>query len=137
MLISHDIVAALVVPADGDPGGLLAPGRYGALPPVVRFYGDLGWAPYAIPSLYMGATQHLALPLWWDGALVEEAWDKARRVVWKGRMGSTYGWVLASECDPTIEQAIEFGRLLVLREDAARVVLLARDEDGRLVEVKP
>ena len=69
-----DIVAVLVVPAEGDPGGLLADGVAGSSPPYV------GLGPAYEPGR-PGGEPEWALPLWWDGALVPEGYDRARRVV--------------------------------------------------------
>lgn len=124
--MSAEIVAVLVVPAEGDPGGLLAPGACGSVPPSawVRRYGrGARWTP----GLSGHRTPGDALPLWWDGALVPEGWDRARRVgisVWNNEPNPDLGTVLVcatSLCD---------------RGWGARVVRLAR-VDGRLVEVEP
>lgn len=133
--MSADIVGVLVVPAEGDPGGLLRVGVLGARPPVARrfVHRDLGvWESSVVevttladPSRW--PSQELALVLWWDDALVPEGWDRARRVP----ILPFGGW----ERDPTYPLEAEMlARRLVAGGLASRVVRLAR-VDGRLVEV--
>jgi hypothetical protein len=131
--MSQDVVAVLVVPADGDPGGLLAMGKLGQRPPCVIDYGRStdGWQPYAIPTMTTG-TGTLALPLWWDGALVPEGWDRARRV-WFHTPGRT-PLDQGHRFEVSLAQAEMVGLDLVRLGLASRVVRLAR-VDGRLVEV--
>ncbi len=76
--------AILLVPTE-DGASLLALGRLGQRPPCLVSYPKRGpdtqppWSPYAIPTMDMGYGRVLALPLWWDGELVPEGWDRARR----------------------------------------------------------
>lgn len=78
-----DIVAVLVVPAEGDPGGLLREGRCGIIPAIAELrptYVDhqlIGPEEWTITSVRWQAGA--ALPLWWDGRLLEEGWDRAQR----------------------------------------------------------
>lgn len=125
-----DVVAVLVVPAEGDPGGLLREGSCGPIPAMVANYGSWGLAGqgprdwYITSTVWVGAV---ALPLWWDGALVPEGWDRARRVA-DDRFYSEM-------CDPDVDCAIEYAEF-VAAKTGGRVVRLAR-VDGRLVEVEP
>ncbi len=134
-----DVVAVLVVPAEGDPGGLLSPGRCGSSlgggPPCAELYGVWCGAYDAMRETasdqWSGepteAPKAIALPLWWDGALVPEGWDRARRV------HRATGWETSIKANPTCSQAISLARDLVAAL-GGRVVRLAR-VDGRLVEV--
>jgi hypothetical protein len=123
-------VAVLVVPAEGDPGGLKTPGSCGSRPPLVYHDPDDGtWRDW-------GHVWHrAALPLWWDGALVPEGWDRARRVEETvQRSGEVLEpWPL----DPMRRGGARYvqllARALVTAGLASRVVLLDR-VDGRLVE---
>lgn len=131
-----DIVAVLVIPAEGDPGGLLARGRLRAMPPSVHArlresvddteVGVWGrpWAPQ-----YKSES---ALPLWWDGALVPEGWDRAQRAA------NTHDTLDEDlfRVHPDFDDVDAFAGGLVECGLASRVVRLAR-VDGRLVEVTP
>lgn len=126
----------IVVPASGDPGGLLAVGRCGALPPTV-------YQSFHPPTWKIGHPGPLlgALPLWWDGALVPEGWDRARRVLasWLESSHNTIP-ALAAVCramgmntpDRTLTLILAVG--LWRAGPADRIVILGRSEDGRLVE---
>lgn len=139
-----DIVGVLVVPADGDPGGLLAEGRCSAYP---RFPPACAYWRASHQTWCSGGGGHhsgAALPLWWDGALVPEGWDRARRVYlsWCTSNGRTherephFGTAQASDPD-WWEMVARVGAELVRAGLASRVVRLTRDEAGRLVEVTP
>ena len=139
--MSPEIVAVLVVPTEGDPGGLLAAGRCGAAPPEAYNVQDVRRSASARWELDRPLGTSLwayALPLWWDGALVPEGWDRARRVY--GRCGwDPRGY--DPDCqmgiaDPALGGALSIAEGLVACERASRVVRLAR-VDGRLVEVEP
>lgn len=127
-------VAVLVVPAKGDPGGLLAYGRrmpvgaqgpttltahvsatFAARPPSVT-----AWGPES-------ALWPSALPLWWDNALVPEGWDRLNRAIDKG------AWTT----HPSVTAVLRMAEEAVSDGLASRVVVLARDASGRLVEVQP
>jgi hypothetical protein len=78
-----------------------------------------------------------ALPLWWDGELVPEGWDRARRVY--AAACAAYPDTIADRAHETANP--ELPRVLALADMlvshglvAARVVRLAR-VDGRRVEV--
>lgn len=128
-----DIVAVLVVPAEGDPGGLLAEGACQAWPPRVgssaaHDYGSWKagakeWTPMGWDE--QGAYDTEALPLWWDGALVPEGYDRARRV-------GISQW--DDTPNPDIDTVMICAVSLCERGWGYRVVRLAR-VDGRLVEV--
>ena len=150
--VSPDIVAVLVVPAEDDPGGLLRYGALGARPPVAhRFrHRDVGvWEHSVVDGLVLARpelwrSQELALPLWWDGALVPEGWDRLRRVSlgvsardWT-RAGISLTERLGGEASPRPHWAVmvRLAEGLVPIGIASRIVRLAR-VDGRLVEVQP
>ncbi len=134
-------VAVLVLPTPPRPGvkGLVDDGPYSSRP-ALMINSDLhpsdggGWRSIE-PSLF-GPR---ALVLWCRG-VVAEGWDRARRAMWAHPNRSTGTWVLASEVDPTVEQAMEFGRLLeqvglgtVVLLDCVndRMVERVRADDGR------
>lgn len=130
-----EIVAVLVVPVAGDPGGLLASGRFPCWPPMA--------SPHQTPigttwtATVTVAPVHAALVLWWDGALVPEGWDRARRVYYK------FGYSQITEVikrgpgtNPPLPFVEEVAGALVDVRLASRVIRLAR-VDGRLVEVTP
>ncbi len=132
--MSSDPIAVLVVPVDGDIGGLLAVGRCGARAPCctrLRSFGDEPerWAAGRMVG-YPGEI--VALPLWWDGALVPEGWDRARRVL--DARGDA--WVGRYLFAPTLSNVIIGAQAFVYNGLAARVVLLDL-VDGRLVERAP
>lgn len=131
--------AVLVVPAEGDPGGLLAAGPCGSAPPAVYRIPGEDWQPGLAPKPDRPPPKILrfALPLWWDGALVPEGWDRARRVY--GVSCADYPDVIADRAYDTPLPGMQ--RLQALADMlvshglvASRVVRLAL-VDGRLVEV--
>ena len=124
--------AIVLVPAEGDPGGLLAARRLrlpgpqaavsvtrAAVPPQVS-----GWDPSS--SLWPSG-----LPLWWDGALVPAGWDRARRAAYALHPA----WMLPTTMEPDQNQLLMVARFL-MKTSGARVVLLDL-VDGRLVERGP
>ncbi len=128
--------AVLVVPAAGDPGGLLANGVLGATPPFVWRHvhkdGSTCWDPRCQRAWLATDRQH-ALPLWWDGALVPEGWA---RFVYSEDALSPYGLPRARrtfrmwpDLDTVLASAFAAERAGL----ASRVVLLDLI-DGRLVE---
>lgn len=138
----------LVVPAEGDPGGLLAFRRL-AIPSqptgrtlvasteAARAPKVLGWDSGRDASSPLWPS---ALPLWWDGALVPEGWDRARRCLrrldYVQRISSGIGnmtWQTLDTIDPICGQAITIAGWTVATGLASRVVLLDL-VDGRLVE---
>lgn len=127
-----DIVAVLVVPAEGDPGGLLAEGPCYAWPPRVGRANE--WTPMTWDE--QGAYDEEALPLGWDGELVPEGWDRARRVareVPDDYLGGE-AWFAAQDAHPDFDAVKSLAAALMAAGLASRVVRLAR-VDGRLVEV--
>lgn len=72
----------------------------------------------------------------WDGELVPEGWDRARRVLWYGTPDRADRWDLWREFEVDPAHLIAFGEALVRLGLASRVVRLAR-VDGRLVELEP
>jgi hypothetical protein len=135
-----DIVAVLVVPAEGDPGGLLAAGACGSIPPLVRRWDTARgpwWGRHYCPEGSV-VTDDYGLPLWWDGSLVPEGWDRARRayVAGAGAVLSHPAVRQVELLDPTPDQAVVLADGLLYRSFASRVVRLTR-VDGRLVELEP
>jgi hypothetical protein len=141
-----DPVAVLVVPAPGDPGRLVWPGACGPAPAVVES-GDVcahdwhrEWKPrseQAEINCYMCRYPKQALPLWWDGALVPEGWDRACRAL-VSRCNELAPNPLDPEPPrfPTFDDVEALAAFLVPLGLASRVVLLDRI-DGRLVERAP
>jgi hypothetical protein len=129
--MTPNIVAVLVVPADGDPGGVLAPGRCGIIPAMAEMrhtydpHGAPGPEEWTIVSTLW--TVRRALPLWWDGALVPEGWDRLIR---------TIGTDDAEDATrhPSLVGVLDWAEFARSRGLASRIVRLAR-VDGRLVEV--
>jgi hypothetical protein len=148
-----DIVAVLVVPAEGDPCGLLAYGPCGSKPPKAHPT-RRGWeeaspllaVPIVGTSEMASAMDGAALPLWWDEALVPEGWDRARRVAYRTQLYTeAHGGERGEFVDlalhdgrwaPDIVHIVEVAEAMVRAGLASRVVRLAR-VDGRLVEVSP
>ncbi len=85
--------------------------------------------------MYGGKQRPNALPLWWDGALVPEGWDRLRRV-WLASTGHT-PLAIGHRSIVTRDQAEMMALDVVRLGLATRVVRLARDADDRLVEVSP
>jgi len=139
--VNREIVAVLVVPARGDPGGLttmrgMSADVGGSHPRVIRgdtcpHHGE--WSPppsFRGGDCYMCRYPEEALPLWWDGALVPEGWDRLRRAI---------PGMADSPSDPAQHGGPAYIVRMIEVYDAAqhgvaRVVRLAR-VDGRLVEV--
>ena len=136
-----ETVAVLVVPAEGDPGGLLSPGRCSAVPPVVVsghvcvYDYHREWQPlgdFVGSDCYMCRHPVRALPLWWDGALVPEGWDRFVRAACTlagddrpvSRFPALADMLRAASPSPGTAASLL----------ASRVIRLAR-VDGRLVEV--
>jgi len=119
-----DPVAVLVV--TDYYGDLLRPGPCGSRP--ARAYRAASGAWVDVEPL-AGWTA-CALPLWWDGALVPEGWDRARRV--HDRQSNAFQESLNHHLD----NVLGLGRALVALGFATRVVLLDRIY-GRLVERAP
>lgn len=130
------VVAVLVVPAEGDPGGLLAPGRCGAVPPSAVEVQDARRSASARWELDRPLGTSLwarALPLLWDGALVPEGWDRFVRVVDPDDYDRMPRWPELSELLAIVEHVRRTTAAAGI-VDPYRVVRLAR-VDGRLVEV--
>lgn len=141
--MAGDPWGVVVVPVEGDPGGLLAPGQCGAMPPCVRYYplrasdgvGLLG--PGWVSERRHIASYGSALPLWWDGALVPEGWDRVRRALFAYEYRvepeplPRNGWW---RLDPTLDFILVAANDLLATGRAARVVLLDRTSDGSVVE---
>jgi hypothetical protein len=129
--VAGEIVAVLVVPAEKDPAGLLAEGRCG-WPPAVAWtdHQPDGWH-WRVGNTRKGH----ALPLWWDGALVPEGWDRARRAWFNSVAVSHDAEAVYEMFDPTLELMLPLADSLVGTGLASRVARLTRDAEGRLVEV--
>lgn len=137
--MSADIVAVLVVPLPGDPSGLLGDvtldGTVVSRPPRVHrpWMEDYGsptggehhpeWAPVEY-DVSCEEPPYGGLPVWWEGALVPDGWDRLRR-----HMRSH---ALPRDPEPgNVRWAALVAQDLRL---IARAVFLAR-VDGRLVEI--
>lgn len=90
-----------------------------------------GWTNWMATSARRDGYE-LALPLWWEGALVPEGWDRARRVANDSPTMPDYSSLRAFTATP--ESCGWLADALVTMDLASRVVRLAR-VDGRLVEV--
>lgn len=132
----------VVIPAAGDPGGLLAEGPCGALPPTVHAVEGAiatGWRTAIEGVWFEGRAPHLpdgmprvqALPLWWNGKLVPEGW-------WRGWRAWVSGDFPGAPCpvQATIADCLQLAKELVFYGIASRVVLLDL-VGGRLVERAP
>lgn len=154
-----DVVAVIVVPAAGDPGELLARGRLGARVPLVakplstahldamRLHNithphDDPWPEEELVVLGQwhrasrDPLEDCALPVWWDGSLVAEGWDRfARRILLPcvKRDAPPLRRSLEAWDSPPLTHVIHHAARLESR--IGRVVLLTRSADGRLVEV--
>jgi hypothetical protein len=136
--VNPEIVAVLVVPAEGDPGGLLAAGvcDFGApTASLIHTTPEPDQPGEWYSKRFVGAFTY-ALPLWWDGALCPEGWDRARRVYSVGRREIDDHYGTAEIMNPDWFVVSSFAEQLVRVGLASRVVRLAR-VDGRLVEVTP
>lgn len=137
--MSAEIVAVLVIPADRDPGRLVQPGPCASNPPAVlsghvcAYKGHQQWQvhdDFSGGDCYMCQYPLSALPLWWDGALVPEGWTRL-----------LYAWVpVQHRYAAPLSWFPELGAVIVAAQHAppglvSRVVLLARDAGGCLVEV--
>lgn len=136
-----EVVAVLVVTKRGGHLNLLAPGPCGARPPrvvsghVCAYESHREWQTDedGPRDCYMCRHPLEALPLWWDGALVPEGWDRAARCVsWNDS-----GCHVFEIGEARLACVLDGARALVRHGKASRVVLLTRDADGRLVEVSP
>jgi len=137
------IVAVLVVPAAEDPGGLLAAGLCGGRPPWCWLGGrdqpECGlWYPAQPAPAWWHADDGVwdpdmhpgALPLWWDGTLVPEGWDRARRVHATGPHPVRHVGLVAGRWSPNISEAFAVAADLVRQGLASRVVRLTLEEVG-------
>lgn len=105
------IAAVLVVPADSDPGGLLAPDAPGTNPRMAR-------------RLELGA-----LVLWWDGDLAPGGWDRALRAHHPRTGPKWWAFIDAWKNDawrrPRIDRILDLAASLVDVGLASRVVRLS------------
>lgn len=133
------ISTILLVPAPGDPHGLLADGACGARVPLawrpwLEDYGSPTGGEWADVWVFGSADDYTreesaALVLAHRGALAPEGWDRLRRVVWRKGL-STGMWAALSE--PELSwQVIEWVAATAAAVLSARVVCL--DADGREV----
>lgn len=133
-----DVVAVLVVPAPGDPGRLLARGACGSSPPVAHEAGR--WStPTWMEGRDPDGPMFNALPLWWEGRLVEEGWSRLAYA--EDRLSPDRPGVLPRRRRqislwPDLEAVLALADGSVLRGIASRVIRLVR-VDGRLVELEP
>jgi len=134
-----EIVAVLVAAGPGSP--LLAEGTCGARPPLVHRssretsrLSDSEWERLALgqwsPRGMQSGDTESALVLWWDGALVPEGWDRLQRAVRREAQPlSGHAW------HPRIQRVLSEAETARCIRIVDRVVRLARDAEGRLVEV--
>lgn len=118
---------------------LVLAGLCGARPPLVWLAdGEPGWGRWANVIAGRKIPTGEGLPLRWDGALVPEGWDRARRVWWdrpRGVRVDVDAARAASLAFPAVEDVVRLARAL---ESAGlcRVVLLDL-VDGAVVERAP
>ena len=124
-----EIHAVLLVPAEGDPHGLLADGPCGARPPVVYRSRGCGvghsdsWQPHdefvRRGECYMCDYPDEALVLFWDGKLVPEGLDRAARVYPHARR---VAWASARALGQEMER-LKYGTLVLLDAEGREVTL--------------
>lgn len=148
--MTADIAAVLIIPAPGDPLGLLAEGSCGARPPVVvqvdvadgwvadpdaplgyvlTVTGEQRWEEWdGEPWQQLGGPR--ALVLAWDGEPVPEGLFVLWRALW-GVMSKNGQAPPPLTAEPGMHHVLEFGRLAdALRCVGTRVLL---DSEGREV----
>ena len=117
-----EVKAILLVPAEGDPHGLLKLGPCGARPPMAYQESGTGiWRPYRGPLGEGHPENNDALVLACDGEPVPEGLDRANRV-WVGRW---CGYLL----DWSVDDVREYGAALVIHLGGGTLVLL--DAEGK------
>lgn len=126
-----DPTAVLLVPTEAG-AALRLTGRCGSSPPMAhRSRRDGSWSSRGDWC----DTEESALPLRWDGALVPEGWDRARRVAW-GALDwfneSEHAARAAAQLSPDAAKVLALVRAME-RGGLCRVVLLDL-VDGRLAE---
>lgn len=123
-----EVKAVLLVPAEGDPHGLLKEGPCGARPPKAwrcderyhRLEADHGrWFSMSeseahLPALESGGD---ALVLFWDGKLVPEGMDRAARVYPHARR---VAWASARALGQEMER-LKYGILVLLDAEGREV----------------
>ena len=111
------IAAILLVPAEGDPHGLLAEGPCGARPPMAWLRGrrDGIWRP--APWFPDEREPLWALVLAWDGQPVAEGMDRATRIDphYRG-----VAWASARNLGAEMER-LDYGTLVLLDADGREV----------------
>lgn len=122
-------------------GPLLKDGPCGALPPLVSRYPDGDsidgirldrWGVEHGRHAHGPRTRAVfALPLVWDGAVVPDGWDRARRVAFRTHPA----WGMLTVMDPDVQQVWMLARFLE-KFGLCRVVVLDL-VDGALVERAP
>jgi hypothetical protein len=137
-------IAVLVVPAEGDPGGLLALAMGGGQPPVVRRcvsmivdVGAVRWVPGAPQLRGRKNRRETALPLWWDGDVVAEGWDRARRLVDGDHRLPADAMEYVHDFYPSVFNVLTLAGWLIEAGAASRIVLLDRADDGSIAERAP
>jgi hypothetical protein len=108
--------AILLVPAPGDPHGLLAPGKCGAMPPIMGRWPlapDHWIAGVRCPEIDSGTKCQHALVLAWDGEPVPEGCDRALRRI---------GYASAKQYD-SLNYVVYCARLVVSRLGGEVVVI--------------
>ena len=110
--VMPEIKAILLVPAEGDPHGLLKEGPCGARPPMAYWYKG-AWAPCTARAAH-SHDKRRALVLAWDGKTVREGCDRAD---WSGV------WVddLRRLCPDLRRLCTEIGTLALLDADGKEI----------------
>jgi hypothetical protein len=121
------VVAVLVEPAGTDSGLAKSWRPRGNGRPPLAWKGPMGWDVSGPPYL-----QRIAVPLWWDGAVVGAGWDLARRFL--AERGGTDPVLQAMW--PTVADCRTVARQLVAGGFATRVVELYRDQVMGLIETE-
>lgn len=132
------IAAILLIPAEGDPLGLLKEGPCGARPPMtydhMHKHGALCWNPTCGRARHLMREGRRALVLAWDGEPVAEGLDRARRVARSLRQSGAlhlkpWVWANIDDIDIHIRSIPEVFGLLA----AYLGTLVLLDSEGREV----
>lgn len=125
------VAGLVIIPHDGDPTGLLAKGACSLSAPAVCSRVEERWR-----SGPVFGSKYRGLPLWWDGALVSEAFYRATFVLASSPHTSPgareHGKVLAY---PNFAEAERLAELFVRIRFADSVVRLYKDSDGAFYEL--
>ena len=128
-------LTVLVVPVAGDPADIAHGATHLPIPRGMVPATTEGRPPRAL--VMMGGVARDALPLMWDGQVVDEAWDRARRVLHNIPNAPDEAIVYVHEFDPTPEAVLAVAVWLVRLVVAERVLRLVREgglPNGRFVD---